>query len=109
LFDQSGGAASGTKQDAVSSAGQMVMKLMMKNQMSGVSGVRFRAWVEADVSVDDGRRELWWSWIADGYGKWSSPRLDVRALLTVRPKGEQVHVIRAIRIGSTMMSESEVL
>lgn len=36
LFDQSGGAASGTKQDAVSSAGGMIMKLMMKQQMGSV-------------------------------------------------------------------------
>ncbi|ORY31012.1 hypothetical protein BCR39DRAFT_587665 [Naematelia encephala] len=38
LFDQSGGAASGNKQDAVSSAGQMIMKLMLKNQVSGMMG-----------------------------------------------------------------------
>ena len=42
LFDQSGGAASGTKQDAVSSAGQMIMKLMMKQQMSGVSDITYK-------------------------------------------------------------------
>jgi len=37
MFDQSGGAASGNKQDAVNSAGQTVMKLLLKNQVSGVS------------------------------------------------------------------------
>ncbi|KAM0753178.1 hypothetical protein T439DRAFT_323811 [Meredithblackwellia eburnea MCA 4105] len=38
LFDQSGGAASGSKQDAVNSAGQTVMKLLLKNQVSGMLG-----------------------------------------------------------------------
>jgi hypothetical protein len=37
MFDQSGGAASGGKQDAMNSAGQTVMKLLIKNQVSGVS------------------------------------------------------------------------
>lgn len=38
LFDQSGGAASGTKQDAVSGAGATIMKLLMKQQMAGMMG-----------------------------------------------------------------------
>ncbi|GFZ47709.1 hypothetical protein JCM24511_05456 [Saitozyma sp. JCM 24511] len=38
LFDQSGGAASGSKQDAVSGAGATIMKLMMKSQVSGMMG-----------------------------------------------------------------------
>ena len=38
LFDQSGGAAGGSKQDAVNSAGQMIMKMMLKSQMSGAMG-----------------------------------------------------------------------
>ncbi|KAK4695672.1 hypothetical protein P7C70_g8507, partial [Phenoliferia sp. Uapishka_3] len=38
LFDQSGGAASGNKQDAVTSAGQTMMKLLLKNQVSGMMG-----------------------------------------------------------------------
>ena len=33
LFDQSGGAADGSKQDAVTSAGQTMMKLLLKNQV----------------------------------------------------------------------------
>lgn len=37
MFDKSGGAATGNKQDAVNSAGQTVMKLLLKNQVSGVS------------------------------------------------------------------------
>lgn len=37
MFDKSGGAASGNKQDAMNSAAQTVMKLMVKNQVSGVS------------------------------------------------------------------------
>jgi hypothetical protein len=37
MFDKSGGAASGDKQDAMTSAGQTIMKLMLKNQVSGVS------------------------------------------------------------------------
>lgn len=41
LFDKSGGAASGDKQDAVSSAGATMMKLMVQNQISGVSGFNF--------------------------------------------------------------------
>jgi len=39
MFDKSGGAASGDKQDAMNSAAQTVMKLMVKNQVSGVSRV----------------------------------------------------------------------
>ena len=39
MFDKSGGAASGDKQDAMNSAAQTVMKLMVKNQVSGVSAV----------------------------------------------------------------------
>ncbi|WVR04614.1 hypothetical protein IAU60_001625 [Kwoniella sp. DSM 27419] len=38
LFDQSGGAASGNKQDAVTSAGQTIMKLLLKSQFSGMTG-----------------------------------------------------------------------
>ncbi|KAL8277945.1 hypothetical protein RQP46_009577 [Phenoliferia psychrophenolica] len=38
LFDQSGGAASGSKEDAVQSAGATMMKLMLKNQVSGMMG-----------------------------------------------------------------------
>lgn len=38
MFDKSGGTASGTKQDAVSSAGQVIMKLLIKNQVSGMMG-----------------------------------------------------------------------
>lgn len=38
LFNQSGGASSGTQQDAVNSAGQTVMKLILKNQVSGMMG-----------------------------------------------------------------------
>jgi len=38
LFDQSGGSANGSKQDVVTSAGQTMMKLMLKNQMSGMMG-----------------------------------------------------------------------
>jgi hypothetical protein len=36
LFDQSGGAASGSKQDAVNGAGSTIMKLLLKSQVSGV-------------------------------------------------------------------------
>ncbi|ODN85276.1 hypothetical protein L198_07600 [Cryptococcus wingfieldii CBS 7118] len=38
LFDQSGGNVSGDKQDAVTSASQVIMKLMLKNQVSGMMG-----------------------------------------------------------------------
>lgn len=38
LFDKSGGAAGGQKQDAVNSAGLTIMKLIMKSQMSGAFG-----------------------------------------------------------------------
>ncbi|WWD21486.1 hypothetical protein CI109_105972 [Kwoniella shandongensis] len=38
LFDQSGGAASGDKQDAVTSAGQTIMKMLLKSQMTGMMG-----------------------------------------------------------------------
>ncbi|WVF69820.1 hypothetical protein IAT40_004599 [Kwoniella sp. CBS 6097] len=38
LFDQSGGAATGNKQDAVTSAGQVIMKLLLKSQFSGMTG-----------------------------------------------------------------------
>ncbi|WVQ83314.1 hypothetical protein IAT38_005453 [Cryptococcus sp. DSM 104549] len=38
LFDQSGGAAQGNKQDAVTSAGQVIMKMLLKNQVSGMMG-----------------------------------------------------------------------
>ncbi|WWD00571.1 hypothetical protein V866_007506 [Kwoniella sp. B9012] len=38
LFDQSGGAAQGNKQDAVTSAGQTIMKLLIKSQFSGTTG-----------------------------------------------------------------------
>lgn len=69
LFDQSGGAASGTKQDAVTSAGQMVMKLMMKQQMSGVSLPLHRFESLADTGADDGRRELGWTELAYGDGE----------------------------------------
>lgn len=38
LFDKSGGAASGEKQDAVNSAGNMIMKLVMKEKMNQMIG-----------------------------------------------------------------------
>jgi len=38
LFESSGGAASGNKQDAVNSAGMTVMKMLMKSQMSQMMG-----------------------------------------------------------------------
>ncbi|KAK8847394.1 hypothetical protein IAR55_005252 [Kwoniella newhampshirensis] len=38
LFDQSGGAASGNKQDAVTSAGQTIMKMYLKSQVTGMMG-----------------------------------------------------------------------
>jgi len=38
LFDQSGGAASGNKQDAVSSAGGTILKLLLKSKFSGTTG-----------------------------------------------------------------------
>ncbi|WWC86913.1 uncharacterized protein L201_001792 [Kwoniella dendrophila CBS 6074] len=38
LFDQSGGATQGNKQDAVTSAGQTIMKLLIKSQVSGMTG-----------------------------------------------------------------------
>lgn len=38
LFDKSGGASSGSKQDAVNSAGQMMMKLMLKQKMGALGG-----------------------------------------------------------------------
>jgi len=38
LFDQSGGASSGSKQDAVNSAGMTVMKLMVQSKLSGMTG-----------------------------------------------------------------------
>ncbi|WVN89482.1 uncharacterized protein L203_104707 [Cryptococcus depauperatus CBS 7841] len=38
LFDQSGGNVQGNKQDAVTSAGQVVMKMLIKNQVSGMIG-----------------------------------------------------------------------
>jgi len=38
LFDSSGGAASGNKQDVVNSAGMTVMKMLMKSQMSQMMG-----------------------------------------------------------------------
>lgn len=37
LFDSSGGNVQGNKQDAVTSAGQVIMKMMLKSQVSGVS------------------------------------------------------------------------
>ncbi|KAL7418977.1 hypothetical protein Q5752_006661 [Cryptotrichosporon argae] len=38
LFDQSGGAASGSKQDAVNSAGETIMKMLIKSKVSGMMG-----------------------------------------------------------------------
>ena len=38
LFDQSGGATSGGKQDAVNSAAMMVMKLLVQSKFSSVTG-----------------------------------------------------------------------
>ena len=38
LFDQSGGASGGNKQDVVNSAGQMMMKMMLKSELSGAMG-----------------------------------------------------------------------
>jgi hypothetical protein len=38
LFDQSGGAANGGKQDVVNSAAQTIMKFVLKSQMSGMMG-----------------------------------------------------------------------
>ncbi|MBW0467788.1 hypothetical protein O181_007503 [Austropuccinia psidii MF-1] len=38
LFDSSGGASGGQKQDAVNSAGKMIMKLMMKQKMGQMMG-----------------------------------------------------------------------
>ena len=38
LFDSSGGASSGQKQDAVNSAGNMVMKLLMKQKLQQMTG-----------------------------------------------------------------------
>lgn len=38
LFDSSGGASGGQKQDAVNSAGSMVMKLLMKQKLQEMSG-----------------------------------------------------------------------
>lgn len=38
LFDSSGGAAGGQKQDAVNSAGTMIMKLMLKQKMGQMTG-----------------------------------------------------------------------
>merc|ERR1711939_1113157 len=38
LFDQSGGAANGNKQDVVNSAGQTIMKFIIKSQLSGAMG-----------------------------------------------------------------------
>ena len=38
LFESSGGASSGNKQDAVNSAGMTVMKLMMKSKMNSMMG-----------------------------------------------------------------------
>jgi hypothetical protein len=38
LFDKSGGASSGNKQDAINSAGMTVMKLMVQSKLSGMTG-----------------------------------------------------------------------
>ncbi|KAL1411716.1 hypothetical protein Q8F55_002682 [Vanrija albida] len=38
LFDKSGGAASGNKQDVMNSAGETVMKLLVQNQIQGALG-----------------------------------------------------------------------
>ncbi|GAA5889870.1 hypothetical protein JCM8208_001152 [Rhodotorula glutinis] len=38
LFAQNGGASNGNKQDVVNSAAQTMMKLMLKNQVSGMTG-----------------------------------------------------------------------
>ncbi|KAJ3823293.1 beta-flanking protein [Lentinula raphanica] len=38
LFDQSGGASSGSKQDAVNGAGMMVMKMLVQSKMSSMIG-----------------------------------------------------------------------
>lgn len=38
LFDKSGGAASGNKQDAVNSAGMTIMKLLVQSKFSGTVG-----------------------------------------------------------------------
>lgn len=38
LFDKSGGAASGSKQDAINGAGMMVMKMLVQSKMSGGGG-----------------------------------------------------------------------
>ena len=35
LFDKSGGAASGTKQDAINGAAMMVMKMVVQSKFSG--------------------------------------------------------------------------
>jgi hypothetical protein len=38
LFDSSGGASSGNKQDAVNSAGMTIMKLLVQSKVSGMTG-----------------------------------------------------------------------
>lgn len=38
LFDNSGGAATGNKQDVLNSAGETIMKLMVQNQIKGALG-----------------------------------------------------------------------
>lgn len=38
LFDQNGGASNGGKQDVVNQAAQAMMKLLIKNQVSGAIG-----------------------------------------------------------------------
>jgi len=48
LFDKSGGAAQGGKQDAINGAAGTIVKLMLKSQMTGVSPSYSQDGIDAD-------------------------------------------------------------
>jgi len=92
LFDQSGGAASGGKQDVINSAAGTIIKLMLKQQMSGVSSPLFHSVAQncAD-GLDDGWKFRWWRWwygFFDEHG--TSTLLSLRVMLM--GIGWKVHV-----------------
>lgn len=56
LFDKSGGAKDGDKQDVLNSAGETMMKLMIQNQISGVSAIDVGAGARAAADIPGSRR-----------------------------------------------------
>ncbi|TXT07255.1 hypothetical protein VHUM_03425 [Vanrija humicola] len=89
LFDKSGGAANGNKQDVMNSAGETVMKLLVQNQIQGVSAAARRV-LGKQLTCPGPRRRWWWRrWC------WPAPRPrdqvpQVRR--TARTRHEPTHV-----------------